>query len=154
MFACRLCRQKLSSNEGCGICLDFKTRNLVAVDEDDAESPALADVSRETVNALRAQIRRIAKILKDDPDHDVGTGRLIAAANTVAKVIESARKLQVDGVTAIQNMSFKERAQLFIDWWTALPPAYRDQVRKGMEAFELSNARPLDLPAGVFITGG
>lgn len=147
MFACRTCRKALSSVEGCAICLDFKTKGLVAIDEDEAERPSLSDVSSETVSAIRAQIRHLAKRCKAEPDDDASAARLVQMANTVAKVVEAARKLQVDGVTAVNAMSFKERAALFIDWWTALPPAYREQVRKGMDAFEAQHAKPLELPA-------
>lgn len=144
MLACRGCRRPLSAAEGCALCAPVK-RHLVAVDEDADEAPSLAGTATEVVAALRAQLRHVRGVLKADPNSDA-EGRLIGLGNTAAKVLESARKLQQDGVQAIEAMSFAERAELFVTWFSTLPPAYRSALREKLEAWEVEAAKPVTLP--------
>ena len=100
-------------------------------------------MGNEIVNELRAQLRHIRGMLKKDPDSNKGTARLIAIANSTAKVIESVRKLQVDGTKAIEAMAFAERAELFVTWYMDLPPAYRATLREKMAAHEVAVSAPI-----------
>jgi hypothetical protein len=153
MLACRICRIPIASQEGCGVCKDFKAQ-LISVDVDEDESPSLADVSAEVVGALRVIVKKGRQLLdkgvanKDVKSFAYGTDMIIKAANTSAKVLEAARKLQTDGLAAIRNMSFIERADLYIGWYVALPPPYRQKVRLGMENIEKEESKPLALTEG------
>lgn len=141
MLACRTCRIPIASQEGCALCKDFKA-HLISVDVDEDESPSLADVSSEVVSALRIIVKKGRQMLdKGMADKNVksfyaGTDMVIKAANTAAKVLESARKLQSDGLAAVRNMSFIERAELFVNWYIALPPPYRARVKLEQEKLE------------------
>ena len=140
MLACRNCRIPLHSTEGCAICLPIKT-HLVTVDEDEESKPSLSEVGTEIVADLRYAARQARAVMKDDKLETKlrldATARILKIGNTAAKVLEAARKLQTDGLAAVRNMSFLERAQLFIGWYTALPPPYRTQLRDRMSKFEL-----------------
>lgn len=146
MLACRACRVPMAASEGCAVCNSMRA-NLVAVDEDEAERPSLSDVSHEVIANLRRLNKRAGDLLKDPTKPKLfveGAKLAIAAGNTAAKVIESARKLQTDGMSSIRNMSFIERAQLFVDWYLSLPPTYRMKVREAQDKHEgqLSRALP------------
>lgn len=147
-LSCRACRTRLDAQGGCAICSEWK-KQFVASDEDEAERPSLTDVSHEVIANLR-QLNKRAKDLIADPKKPKaffeGAKLAIAAGNTAAKVLESARKLQTDGLAAIQNMSFIERAELFIAWYAALPPSYRDKVRAGQDQMEKRAAQQLPAP--------
>ena len=144
-LSCRACRVRIDAQGGCALCEPIKA-NLVASDETEDERPSLSDVSHEIVANLRLLTRR-ARVLLEDPLKPKlfmeGSRLAIAAGNTAAKVLESARKLQTDGLVAIQNMSFIERAELFIGWYAALPPSYRVKVRLGQDKMEAEAARQL-----------
>ena len=144
-LSCRACRTRIEALGGCAICSELKAQ-LVASDEDESERPSLTDVSHEVIANLR-QLNRRAKDLIADPSKPKtfaeGARLAVATGNTVAKVLESARKLQTDGLAAIQNMSFIERAELFIAWYAALPPGYREKVRAGQDKMEAQAARRL-----------
>ena len=144
-LACRLCRVPLSATAGCEVCRDYK-RNLISSEEDTENVPTLSDVSREVVASLRLIIRRGRALLEDTEKPDAfteGTALTIKAGNTAAKVLESARKLQTDGLAAIRVMSFLDRAELFLGWYADLPPPYRQKVRDGMVKLETEQNKAL-----------
>jgi hypothetical protein len=146
-LACRACRKPLLATEGCGVCNAWR-KNLVVLGETEEERPSLASVSNEAVNALRAQLRDYkdrlkVKGLKDD-ERDALHERQRSVAGALSKLLDAARKIQGDGVTAISRMSFKERAELFVDWFMTLPGVYREALRKQMDQHEAQ----LALPAG------
>lgn len=142
-YSCRLCRTPLAASKGCAVCDDWR-RNLVISDENSEESPALAVVGAEVVRALRKSLDATSAELAAAATDPVATKRLIALGNTTAKVLEAARKLQSDGVSAVKAMSFAERTELFLAWYADLPPGYRATVRKAMARFELKlGPRPL-----------
>lgn len=147
MLACRLCRVPIQSLDGCAVCRDFKT-NLIAVDEDQDEKPSLSEVSHEVIANLRAISRKAKQYLGNAETFDKGAGLAMKAGNTASKVLEAARKLQTDGVEAIKNMSFLERAELFIGWYAALPPPYRVKVRLGQDQLESKNNLALPEQSG------
>lgn len=150
MLACRACRRPLLGADGCGICNSVKA-NLVTTEENAEEYPALSDVGSETVAALQTILKRNRAIARNPADTDAldaAESSIMAVANTLAKVLESARKLQTDGLAAVRNMSFQERAELFAGWYAGLPDAYRTKVRMGQAAFEDKMNQPLALPEG------
>lgn len=149
-LACRACRIPLSAEHGCAICEQVR-RHLVSTDEEDiGDRPSLSTVSSETVSALRTHLKYVKAELKDAPGNVVAFAQMIAISNSVAKVLESARKLQADGLTAIENMSFVERAELFVAWFAELAPAYRTRLRELLEKHESEVSAPVkQLPAEV-----
>lgn len=142
MFACRICRVPLTAESGCVLC-DPVRRNLVVVGEREEDRPSLSGIGAEVVTLLREQVARVRKLLKDDPDSERAGKRLIALSNSVAKVIGEVRKLQEDGAAAVENMSFAERAEMFIDWVTGLPPAYRRTLTERLAEYEAKIAAPV-----------
>lgn len=146
MLACRACRRPLTAAEGCAICASVKA-NLVTTEENTEEYPALSDVSSETVSALQVILKRHRDTLRtkgaDAEAIAVAESAVVRVANTLAKVLESARKLQSDGLAAVRNMSFQDRATLFADWYQSLPPLYRKKVRDGMQQFEVTTSAPV-----------
>lgn len=146
MLACRACRRPLTAAEGCAICATVKA-NLVTTEENAEEYPALSDVSSETVAALQVILKKHRLTLRENKaDLEVlesAEAAVVRVANTIAKVLESARKLQTDGLAAIRNMSFQDRSLLFADWYQALPPLYRTKVRNGMQQFESTVSAPV-----------
>ena len=149
MLACRDCRRQLTAAEGCALCMPIKA-NLVTTEENAEEYPALSDVGGEAVAALRTILQAHRNVMKNrlSEPKAVAAAELgvVRVANTLAKVLESARKLQTDGLAAVRNMPFKERAKLFALWYQSLPPAYRSKVRDGQAQFELQAGTPLALP--------
>lgn len=146
-LACRACRKPLLATSGCGVCNPWRT-NLVVLGETEEERPSLAAVSNEAVNALRAQLRDYKAELatKGLSAEDKMTLHIHqrSVAGALSKLLDAARKIAGDGLTAITLLSFKERAQLFVDWYLTLPSVYREALRSQMEQDE---AR-LSLPAG------
>lgn len=143
MLACRACRVPLSAIAGCALC-DPVRQNLVVVGEQEDERPSLPAVGADLVRALEGQIRRVKDLLKKEPDDLQAAGRLIALANSAAKVIGEVRKLQDDGKKAIESMSFVERAELFIEWFAGLAPAFRTHLRDQMASHEERLAKPVE----------
>lgn len=146
-LACRSCRKPLLAKTGCGVC-DPVRKNLVVLGETEEERPSLATVSNEAVNALRAQLRDYkvrlgAKGLKDE-ERDRLHDRQRAVSGALSKLLDAARKIQGDGVQAIERMSFKERAELFVEWFLTLPAVYREALRREIDTAETR----LALPAG------
>lgn len=151
-MACRACRRPLTAAEGCAICASVKA-NLVTTEENAEEFPALSDVSSEAVSALQAILKIHRATMKDrgadQVERRAAEGAIVRVTNTLSKVLESARKLQSDGLQAVRNMNFQDRATLFATWYQALPPLYRKKVRGGIEQFEGTVALPVpQLPAG------
>lgn len=146
-LACRACRKPLLAQTGCGVCNPWR-KNLVVIGETEEERPSLASVSNEAVNALRSQLRdykqrlAVPGVTVDDKDALHARQRTVAGA--LSKLLDAARKIQSDGKQAIDVMSFKERAELFVEWFLTLPGVYREALRKQIDAHE---AR-LQLPAG------
>lgn len=138
-LACRNCRVPIAAETGCAICEPLK-RHLVAVDETEDDRPSLSEVGSSVVADLQYARRMASKIMRDDTaDADTrlaATGRILKIGNTAAKVLEAARKLQTDGISAIQAMSFAERAKIYVEWYCSLPPAYREQLRRKQTEFE------------------
>jgi hypothetical protein len=145
-LACRACRKALLSKEGCAVCNPIR-RNLIVLGETDEERPSLATVSAEAVNSLRAQIREYREMLKDalDPDHRAKIhDKQRATAAALAKLLDAARKIQTDGVAAVERMSFSERGALFVEWFCSLPAAYREKMQKEIAALEAQYALPAE----------
>ncbi len=120
--------------------------NLVVVGESEDERPSLSGVSAEAVSVLRDQVKHLKTALKKDPNEEGAHRRFIAVSNALAKILGEARKLQEDGKAAIDQMSFAERAALFVEWYSDLPPAYRGTVRDQMADYEAKVAIPVTAP--------
>lgn len=143
--ACRFCRQLLAADvAGCEMCAPIRP-HLVGGDEvaEDDTRPALSEVAAETVRFLRDRARWYKAELQLRPGAEVLARGAIANANAITKMLESARKLQADGLAAVSQMSFVERAKLFVEWYTSLPPTYRARLREQLARFELDMAKPL-----------
>lgn len=132
----------MSAATGCSACNETR-RNLVVVGENDEDRPSLSGTASELVGVLRAQVAQVKLELRADPTSVPHERRALALGNTLAKVLESSRKLMVDGVAAVENLSFAERAELFIGWVTGLPPAYRRSLRDRLDEWEATVARPV-----------
>lgn len=145
MLACRGCRRPLEAQDGCVLCQDIK-RHLVALDEDSDERASIAEVSSDVITALRHALRPLKAKIKESPEDDTLVTQVLRVGNTTAKVLEAARKLQADGLSVIKNMSFVERAELFVTWYTQLPPPHRARLREKMEEFETQVSTPKELP--------
>lgn len=141
MLACRTCRVSLAANSGCAICNPIR-KNLTVIGETEEEKPSLANSSNEVVLALRAQLKTIKEAIRAGDDVVKAETRLLALANTMSKVLESARKLQDDGIAAVENMSFAEKAEMFIQWVTSLPPGFRNTLRAKWDEWEQLEAKP------------
>ena len=141
MLGCRMCRVPLTATVGCVVC-DPMRRNLVVVGEDEEDRPSLSGVASDTVAVLRERLKHVRDELAKMPTSSVVEKRALAVANTVAKVLESARKLRADGTAAVEAMSFQERKELFVTWYTDLAPAYRNAVREAFSAYEAEIAKP------------
>lgn len=145
MLACRLCKIPMSAARGCDVCNGVR-KNLVVVGEDEEDRPGLASTGFEVVGTVRRQAKRIDQVLRNDPDEETELKferRLLALSNSLGKLLDTARKLQADGVDAVENMSFAERAELFITWITTLPYAYRQSLRDKWDEWEQTTAEPL-----------
>jgi hypothetical protein len=138
-LACRGCRKALLAPAGCALC-DPIRKHLIVLNESEEERPSLATVSAEAVNALRAQLRAYKDQLavKDLKPADVASihDKQRAVAGALSKLLDAARKIQGDGLAAVERMSFKERAELFVEWFMTLPAAYRAQLKEQIEAHE------------------
>jgi len=142
-LACRFCRVLLSAEGGCAMCTEWK-RHLVSADEDADARPALADVTMEAISGLRIIIRRVRPGLSDtEPRVRIAAERdHIAATHALQKIVDSARKLQGDGVAAIRAMAFEERARLFVDWYLGLAPGHRGRLRVQLNKADAELAAP------------
>lgn len=132
----------MTASSGCAVC-DPMRRNLVVVGEDEEDRPSLSGTAHEIVAVLRDRVKHVRTLLQANTNSVDAEKRAMALGNTLAKVIESARKLQQDGVAAVSNMSFQERKELFVAWYTELAPAYRQAVREAFELYEAEVSRPV-----------
>jgi hypothetical protein len=97
-----------------------------AVDED---AVPLAVVASEAVGMLRAQLARIKSDMKTKPAEYVTlAAEARNIANTIAKVLDAARKVMEDGAAVVDAMSFQEKAALIIEWTASLPSVYRRRL--------------------------
>lgn len=141
-LACRMCRVSIAAQVGCAVCDPFR-RLLVVAGEDEDERPSLSGTAAEVVAMLRAQVKTVRVDLQNNPASQTAEKRALALGNTLAKVLESARKLQADGTAAVEAMSFQERKELFVGWYADLAPAYRNAVREAFAQYEAEVARPV-----------
>jgi len=131
----------MATSGGCVICLPIR-KNLTILGEIDEDRPSLSSVSNEMIILLKTQLKIIKKALSEDDNIPRVETRLLALANTLAKVLESARKLQDDGISAVEQMSFNEKAEMFIEWISNLPPSFRLALRDKWDQWELQEAKP------------
>lgn len=141
-LACRACRVPMSATVGCAVC-DTMRRNLVVVGEDEEDRPSLSGTASELVAVLRLQLGHVKGELERNRASALHEKRALMLGNTLAKVLESARKLQADGAAAVASLSFQERKELFVEWYTDLAPAYRTAVREAFASYEAEVAKPL-----------
>lgn len=137
-----MCRVAMSAATGCAVC-DPMRHNLVVVGEDEADRPSLSSVAAEVVSMLRLQVKNVREALDLNRGSTIAEKRGIALANALSKLLESARKLQADGAAAVANMSFQERKELFVSWYTDLAPQYRNAVRESFAQYEVDVSKPL-----------
>lgn len=142
MLACRACRIPIAAAEGCAVCNDVR-RNLVVVGETEDDRPSLSGTASEGVRLLRRQLTQLDKDLKAAPTSSNHEKRLIGISNAIAKLLETARKLVQDGVSAVESMSFREQAELFIGWFAGLSPPYRADVLAKCMNFEQEISKPV-----------
>ncbi len=149
-LSCRGCHHALTSDAGCALCLPIKPHLVVsaAVDED---AVPLALVAQEAVVVLRKQLQAVKSQAKAG---GLAYDPLLAAearsiANTIAKVLDSARKVVQDGAEAVESMSFQEKAALFLEWTGSLPGAYRRRLIESLmgQGAQAKEEPPHDRPS-------
>lgn len=144
VLACRGCRRELNSDAGCAICLPIKPHLIVAsaVDED---AVPLATVATEAVSLLRKQLTQLKLAQKRATTYDhVVANETRSVANTLAKLLDSARKVVQDGADAVSAMSFPERKALFLEWTGSLPGAFRRRIIEDLLAQNEAKQEPLN----------
>jgi hypothetical protein len=132
----------MSASTGCAVC-NVTRQNLVVVGETEEERPSLAGTGNEALSALRRQILHHAEILSTNPGNGKSESGLIACTNSLSKLVGEVRKLQDDGKKTIDAMAFTERAELFVEWYMDLPPAYRTMLRDRMADHEVTISAPV-----------
>lgn len=142
MLACRLCRVPIAAATGCAVC-DPVRQNLVVVGEDETDKPSLSGTASLSVELLNAQLREVQKDQKANPRSPSARNDLMKLSNTVAKVLETARKLVQDGVSAVETLSFREQCELFVSWYAGLAPAYRADVMTKFAEHEREISKPV-----------
>lgn len=144
VLACRYCRVSLAAEKGCTMCNGWR-HHLISLDEiEEAPDHApLSLVTQEVVAALREQVTFYRKRLREIPDSEFAGKRLVQTAGALSKILEAGRRQQADGLAAVAQMSFLERAELFLSWYVALAPAYRARVREEMGKHEAKVSKPL-----------
>lgn len=141
-FACRLCRVRIDATTGCSVCDPLRAL-LVVVGESEDDKPSLSGTASDTVSMLRTQLKNCKDKLATQPDSTIQEARLLKISNTLAKVLETARKLLADGMAVMETMSFAEKKELFVVWYSDLAPAYRNAVREAFADYEAQLARPV-----------
>lgn len=137
-YSCRSCRRPLQAVDGCAICQDAK--KLIVITGEDA--PSLVETANEMVSSLRVQLKDYDRQLRDPKSKlTVEDRELIRAAvrqvgNTMGKLLDSARKLREDNARVVDKMSIDEQRQLFLTWYTDLPPATRQGVYAALAQVE------------------
>lgn len=143
VLACRGCHRTLVSDAGCALCLPVKPHLVVLSSVDDDAVP-LAVVAGEAVAMLRKQLTHLKNEAKNSASYNpITASEARSVANTLAKLLDSARKVVQDGADAVSAMSFQERAALFLEWTGSLPGAYR---RKIIAQLLEQNQAKLDAP--------
>lgn len=139
ILACRCCHHPLAADVGCAICMPIKP-NLVVMSAVDEDAVPLAVIASETVSVLRKQLTQVKRATTGAYD-PVLANETRAIANSIAKVLDSARKVIQDGADAVGAMSFQERSNLFLEWTGSLPGVYR---RKLIEKLIAQNQNKLE----------
>ena len=141
ILVCRACQNELVSPEFCAIC-ELCKKNLVISDDGDPES--LAKVAGGMVRLMATQLRQLRglqnktrgrydeKLVSETRKH----------AGSLAKLLDSARKVINDGVEAVEALSFQEKAELFEAWFMELPNAYRRTLLNGLSK-HVADATPI-----------
>lgn len=142
MLACRLCKVAIAAPTGCAVC-DPVRQNLVVVGEDDDDRPSVAGTASEALSLLKAQLKFIKAEWEKNKSSEIQLKKSLAISNSISKLAETARKLIQDGVSAVETMSFREQAELFVGWYMNLAPAYRADVLAKFTAFEQEIAQPV-----------
>ena len=123
-YSCRFCRVNLAATSGCAVCDPIRPHITFADDQD----VSLAEVSKEAVKALQEQLRGYKQDLRAQKLPEAKEAINVAVrsvAATLSKVLDSSRKIQEDGLKAVELMSSKEKMDLFEAYYLALPPAVR-----------------------------
>lgn len=133
-FACRLCRRSLADEAGCSVCLPIK-QHLIPLEAADEDAVPLAVLAQETASLLRAQLKQLKAAQASANGYDATLAdESRAHANSLSKLLDSARKLQEDGAAAVEVMSFQEKSALMVEFFDTLPPAYRRQLIERLES--------------------
>ncbi len=141
VLVCRGCRHPLLDESGCALCLSVKP-HLMPVDAIEDEHVPLAQLAQESASLLRAQLKQLKVKQKAATDYEpVLAKESREHSNALAKLLDASRKVVQDGIDAVEVMSFKERADLFKEWFSSLPPAYRRQLHEELEG-KLITAAP------------
>lgn len=134
-YSCRACRRPLQAAKGCVLC-DPVRPHLVITEDDDV---SLAMVSKETVKGLREQLRQYTGLLRaaiQPKQRELYNSNIRAVANTLAKVIDSARKIQEEGAKAIELMSTSEQVDLLKEFYAELPVSPRLRLLADLQELE------------------
>lgn len=145
-LGCRFCRVSLAAQTGCSVCDEWR-KQFIVVGQDEDEKPSLSGTAHEVVAVLRSQLKTVKGELDRNPNGQLAEKRALAIGNTMAKVLETARKLTQDGVAAVEKLSFQERKELFVSWYTDLAPPYRNAVREAFAEYEVAVSRPIPAAA-------
>jgi hypothetical protein len=149
-IVCRLCRLPLLSAGGCVTCSEMK-RNLAVIGDAPQERIDLGELSGETLQLMRDQLRRLqhyTKAMKID-EQIAHTKTIQDFARGMATFMAEARKVRKEGVSAMRAMSYQEQRALFESWIEYLPPAHRQNVYEGITALLKRLGDLMDqLPAG------
>lgn len=109
----------------------------------DEDNVPLAKLASESASLLREQLKQLRALQKSAPNYDVALANESRAhANALAKLLDSARKLQEDGAAAVEVMSFQEKASLMVEFFAGLPPAYRRQLHARLAGFIVTADAP------------
>lgn len=119
--------------------------------EAEEDRPSLSGTSSEMVSVLRRMLKKLDADLKNNPNSPGLKSDALKLSNALAKLLETARKLVQDGVSAVDAMSFREQVELFLGWYASLAPTYRADVLSKFSAYEREIAQPLpasEVPGG------
>lgn len=146
-LVCRACRRHLIDEAGCAICLGVKP-HLMPVDAADEDAVPLAQLAGETAGLLRRQLQQLKVEQKKSLSYTPGLAdESRKHANALAKLLDASRKVIQDGADAVDAMSFQEKAALFLEWFSTLPPAYRRRLHDQMSGrVEPTQPEPGELP--------
>ena len=145
VLVCRGCHHSLLDEAGCALCLGVKP-HLMPVDAVEDEAVPLAQLAQESATLLRSQLKQLKVMQKATKSYDPALSKESREhSNALAKLLDASRKVVQDGIDAVEVMSFKERADLFKDWFSTLPPAYRRQLHEelGSKVVTAAPVQPL-----------